>query len=116
MTNVEQEKALKNSFKEALKDSDSEDEKDGWSGLFKKRKKTDEEIKSENAEYKLWLAGEKNKLKDKEEEKELKGLRKFWTDPSLDKGEQFLRDYILNKRYHFFSFICFVKNNEYYIY
>lgn len=99
MTHVEEEKLLKNSFKTALNDPDSENEGgDGWGTLFKKRVKTEDILKAEEDDYKLWLAGEKAKLKSEEDEKELKGLHDYWTDPSLDKGEQFLRDYILNKR------------------
>ncbi|KAK6617201.1 hypothetical protein RUM44_005532 [Polyplax serrata] len=100
MTHVEEEKLLKNSFKTALNDPDSENEGgDGWGTLFKKRVKTEDILKAEEDDYKLWLAGEKAKLKSEEDEKELKGLHDYWTDPSLDKGEQFLRDYILNKRF-----------------
>lgn len=110
MTNVEQEKALKNGFKDIINDTDSENEGNEWGTLFKKRIKTQEELKTEEADYKLWLAGEKEKLQNKQEEKDLKGLHDYWTDPTLDEGERFLRDYILNKRYlalgFFLKVIC----------
>lgn len=70
----------------------------------------------EERSYAQWLKGHKAGL-DKQCAKDLvcgwawgwslviyamdaqKPLRKYWTDPSLDQGEAFLRDYILNKGY-----------------
>lgn len=36
---------------------------------------------------------------DPQEQKVLKPLRDYWTDPNLDPNEKFLRDYILNNKY-----------------
>lgn len=52
----------------------------------------------EEADYIEWLKGQKTELEDKQTEGELKSLRDYWTDPKLNEGEQFLRDYILNKK------------------
>lgn len=98
MTHVEQEQALKESFKDVLKDSDDEQEGDEWGGIFKKRVKTAEEIKQEEDDFREWLAGQKESIENEEFEKDLKGLHDYWTDPKLDEKEAFLKDYILNKR------------------
>ncbi len=45
---------------------------------------------AEERDYSDWL-------KKNEGNKELSGLTSFWGNPQLDKGEQFLRDYILNQ-------------------
>jgi len=45
-----------------------------------------------------WLKGEGGQIAE-EMAKDLAPLRKFWTSPSLDEGEKFLRDFILNKAY-----------------
>ena len=83
---------------------DDEDEDD----LFRVKKKSREELKNEKEEdakkakgYKSWLAGDdddddSNEGEDKEA---MRGLRDFWARKDLDKGEKFLKDYILNKRY-----------------
>ncbi|KAK7873092.1 hypothetical protein R5R35_000372 [Gryllus longicercus] len=97
-TYVEEQKALKNSFKQVLENSDSEEEED-IGNLFKKKQKTKEEIQKEDDDYKEWLKGRKKELKDKETESELKNLHDYWTDPKLDSDEVFLRDYILNQKY-----------------
>ena len=47
----------------------------------------------EERDYRDWL-------KKNEGDKDLEGLRSFWGNPLLDKGEQFLRDYILNQGHH----------------
>ena len=43
-----------------------------------------------------WLKGEGEHVAE-EMGKDLVPLRQFWSDPSLDEGERFLRDFILNK-------------------
>lgn len=48
--------------------------------------------------YKDWLKGNQSRLDPKEKET-LQPLRDFWTDPSLDSNEKFLRDYILNNKH-----------------
>lgn len=97
LPHVEQEKAIKESFKAALQDSDNEDE-EGIGGLLKAKVKTKEEKDKEDSDYRQWLAGQDAEL-PKTEETELKGLRDYWTNPELDDGEKFLRDYILNHKY-----------------
>lgn len=97
MSNEEQEKAIKQSFKNVLNDSDDEDEEQ-WGNMFTKRVKTQEELDKEEEDFRKWLAGEEDKVKDAQVREELKGLHDYWTDPNLDEGEKFLRDYILNKR------------------
>lgn len=44
------------------------------------------------------MKGQKKHISE-EEQKELKPLRDFWTDPNLDENEKFLRDYILNEKF-----------------
>lgn len=53
----------------------------------------------EEEDYKSWLAGQKQHVKDKNLESGLKGLKDAWSNPNIAKEEAFLRDYILNKRY-----------------
>lgn len=100
--------SIKTEFSKALKDIDSSDDDDGdnllGSNLLKARtSKSENEQKQEDAEYKLWLKGELDKVEkgklSKDDEKELKSLRDYWNDDKLDEGEKFLRDYILNKKY-----------------
>lgn len=44
------------------------------------------------------MKGQKENI-DEEEQKELKPLRDFWTDPNLNENEKFLRDFVLNKKF-----------------
>lgn len=61
----------------------------------KKSRKTSETKEGKIKEY---LMGEAEHIDD-EVEKDLAPLKALWSDPKLNEGEAFLRDYILNKRY-----------------
>ncbi|CAH1113712.1 unnamed protein product [Psylliodes chrysocephalus] len=89
---------IKESFKNALENSDDENE-ENWGGIFQQRTKTKDEMDKDESDYKKWLSGEKNKLGDEKVETDLKPLKDYWNNPNLDQGEKFLRDYILNKKY-----------------
>lgn len=47
---------------------------------------------------KKWLEGKKDNVQDPNLQQELEGLHEFWANPNLNKDDQFLRDYILNKK------------------
>jgi len=90
---VEEQQAIKESFKDALDDnSDDED-------ILKPRIKTKEEQEKEDKDYLEWLKGNRTELEDKEFKNDLQHLHDYWNNPNLDEGEQFLCDYILNKRF-----------------
>ncbi|XP_077981504.1 protein KRI1 homolog [Glandiceps talaboti] len=95
---VEEQRMLKESFKTALLDSsDSEEEEKKF---LSKREKTEEELEKEEEDYIQWLKGQKDVEEDERKGlAEMVPLQKYWTDPKLDDGERFLRDYILNKAY-----------------
>ncbi|XP_014246510.1 protein KRI1 homolog [Cimex lectularius] len=93
LTYVEEQKQLKTAFK-SLIDNDSDDE-----GLLQKKEKTEKEKIKEEEEYVVWLKGRKDDIANKSEEGVLKPLRDYWNNPELDKGEEFLKDYILNQRW-----------------
>nr|CAD7570168.1 unnamed protein product [Timema californicum] len=96
-TLVEEELAIRDSFKNVLNDDD--EDVNNLGGLFKKRQKSKQELEKDNANYLEWLKGQKEELLDKKMESELKPLHDFWNDPQLDESEQFLRDYILNQKF-----------------
>lgn len=98
-TFVEEQKAIKESFKNALEDTDEDEDKETWGGLFQQRKKTKEELEKEEEDYLDWLKGQREEINDKEAESDLKYLHNYWNDPKLDENEVFLRDYLLNKRF-----------------
>ena len=91
----EQEK-IRNDLKKALEES-SEEEEEG--NLFKVRDKPKEEVEKEDEDYLKWLAGQKKVTKLGAEAKVLEPLKEFWTSRNLPKADQFLKDYIVNKRY-----------------
>lgn len=49
-------------------------------------------------EYKEWLKGQITSIEDSETKEELEALHDYWTKSDINKDEQFLRDYILNKK------------------
>lgn len=90
----EQEK-IKNDLRQALEDS-SDDE---GGKLFQVRDKPKEEVAKEDEDYLKWLAGQKKITNMGADAKVLKPLKDFWASNNLPKADQFLKDYIVNKRY-----------------
>lgn len=95
---VQEQEKLRLELKKAFESGDSSDEDDGLGGVLQKRDKTKEELQQEENDYLAWLAGQKDDVPD-EEVKQLQPLKEYWTSKSLTKDDQFLKDYILNKRY-----------------
>uniref|UniRef100_F7CGD7 Protein KRI1 homolog n=1 Tax=Xenopus tropicalis TaxID=8364 RepID=F7CGD7_XENTR len=97
-TYLEEQKQIRESFRTFVEDSDNEDGEGTAGNLLTRRIKTKKEQEEEEEEYIAWLKGQKE-IHDKGEVKEMGFLKEYWSDPALDEGEKFLRDYILNKEY-----------------
>lgn len=97
-TYLEEQRQIKESFRTFVENSDNEEDDGTTANLLTKRLKTKKEQEEEEEEYIAWLKGQKD-IEGKEDLKEMSYLKAYWTDPSLDEGEKFLRDYILNKEY-----------------
>ncbi|KPJ00886.1 Protein KRI1-like [Papilio xuthus] len=101
---VEKEKE-KDDQKKKVVFTDSDDDDDDDSGnifSIEKKAEVDEEKQEQehNKDGKLkdYLLGKVEHVEE-DVEKELAPLKALWSDPKLNEGEAFLRDYILNKRY-----------------
>ncbi|KAM5172936.1 protein KRI1 homolog [Mantella aurantiaca] len=97
-TYLEEQRQIKESFRTFVDDSDQEEDEGTTANLLTRRVKTQNERDEEEEEYIAWLKGQKEG-DGKEDLKEMSYLKEYWTNPSLDEGEKFLRDYILNKEY-----------------
>jgi len=93
LTYNEEMQRIKESFKNAIKEEEADDD------ILTKRSKSEKESKEEAESYKAWLAGQKTDIEDSGIEDKMKGLRDYWNKDDLDEGEKFLKDYLLNKRY-----------------
>lgn len=95
---VEEQQELKESFRAFVADSEEEEEGEGGgSALLRRRSQTAEEKEQEEEEYIRWLKGQGEP--PPEPLQDLAPLQRYWTDPALEPGERFLRDYILNRGY-----------------
>lgn len=95
---AEEQAELKRAFKRGLMaaTADSEEEDDDEGDIFTLRKKTEGEQEAEEEDFRKFLLAEEEREKSKAVD-EMQTLRRYWTDPSLDESERFLRDYLLNK-------------------
>ncbi|NWY22348.1 KRI1 protein, partial [Aphelocoma coerulescens] len=88
---AEEQRALKESFRAFVADSEEEEEEGG--ALLRPRVRSQEEKEREEEQYLRWLRGQAEA--PPEPLQDLEPLQKFWSDPALEPGERFLRDYLL---------------------
>lgn len=103
----EEQLKLKEDIKHAINLSDDKDE-----DLLVKRNKSKNEKEKEEEDFRKWLKTPEGQMTLESENKsdkkiaemktvvnEVKPLKEYWTNPKLDDGEKFLRDYILERKY-----------------
>lgn len=83
---------IKNEFKKVLQDDSNDEDGDEWGGIFKKREKTSEQQKKEDAQQEIWLA-------ENADVEKAKAVKDVWANRKLTKDDTFLRDYILTDGY-----------------
>ncbi|EAR96396.3 KRI1 family carboxy-terminal protein (macronuclear) [Tetrahymena thermophila SB210] len=99
-TIAEEQKRLKDEFKNAAKkvESDDDEEEEEADAIFTQKKKSLQQIEDENKEYSKFLEKVKRKKQRKGKEQDVEVLQNFWGDASkLDDTDKFLRKYILTK-------------------
>ncbi|XP_050668236.1 protein KRI1 homolog isoform X2 [Leptidea sinapis] len=84
-------------------DDDEDDDNPNIFTIEKKAEIVEPKVKiigksEQEAKLKDYLTGKAEHIDD-EVERDLAPLKNLWSDPKLNEGEAFLRDYILNKRY-----------------
>lgn len=97
-TYIEEQRRLKENLQKVAENIEDDNESE-WGGMFTARSKSKQEAEIEESDYKKWLMGHKQHLNDLDTENNLIPLKEYWSDPKLDRGEKFLRDYILNNRF-----------------
>ncbi|XP_014748717.1 PREDICTED: protein KRI1 homolog, partial [Sturnus vulgaris] len=90
---AEEQRALKESFRAFVADSEEEEEEEEGGALLRPRVRSREEKAQEEEQYLRWLRGQAEP--PPEPLQDLEPLQKFWSDPALEPGERFLRDYLL---------------------
>ncbi|XP_045526543.1 protein KRI1 homolog [Pieris brassicae] len=95
---VEKEKEITEDVKKVtFADSDEDDDNPNIFNIEKKAV-IEDPAKTEDGKLKKYLTGKADHINE-EIEKDLEPLKALWSDPKLNDGEAFLRDYILHKRY-----------------
>ncbi|XP_075715092.1 protein KRI1 homolog [Rhinoderma darwinii] len=97
-TYMEEQRQIRESFRRFVEDSDNDEDNETTANMLTRRMKTKKEQELEEEGYIAWLRGQKD-IENKDEVKEMAYLKEYWSNPTLDEGEKFLRDYILNKEY-----------------
>ncbi|NXV61463.1 KRI1 protein, partial [Molothrus ater] len=95
---AEEQRALKESFRAFVAESEEEEEEEeegGGGALLRPRVRSREEKAEEEQLYLQWLRGQAEP--PPEPLQDLEPLQRFWSDPGLEPGERFLRDYLLGK-------------------
>ncbi|XP_062367810.1 protein KRI1 homolog [Cinclus cinclus] len=90
---AEEQRALKESFRAFVADSEEEEEEEEGGALLRPRIRSQKEKDQEEEQYLRWLRGQAEA--PPEPLQDLEPLQKFWSDPALEPGERFLRDYLL---------------------